>query len=89
MTRHPGVGRFDIKNPVRRVWTAPARASLPRDQSMAAARHNPLVFYVLLIATFVMSAGVIWFVVSSSAASVGLALVGGAIVFLTGRKVCQ
>ena len=56
---------------------------------MAAARHNPLVFYVLLVATFVMSAGVIWFVVSSSAASVGVTLVGAAVVFLTGRKICQ
>ncbi|MCY4645586.1 MAG: hypothetical protein OXE73_01690 [Gammaproteobacteria bacterium] len=56
---------------------------------MTAVRHNPLIFYVLLIATFVMSAGVIWFVVSSSAASVGVTLVGGAVVFLTGRKICQ
>ena len=56
---------------------------------MAAARHNPLLFYVLLIATFVMSYGVIWFVVSANAASVGIALVGAAAVFLTGRKICQ
>ena len=56
---------------------------------MAAARHNPLVFYILLIATFVMSAGVIWFVVSANAASVGVALGGAAVVFLTGRKICQ
>lgn len=56
---------------------------------MAAARHNPLVFYILLVATFVMAYGVIWFVVSSNAASVGVALVGAAVVFLTGRKVCQ
>ena len=56
---------------------------------MAAARHNPLLFYVLLVATFVMSYGVIWFVVSANAASVGIALVGAAVVFLTGRKICQ
>lgn len=56
---------------------------------MAAARHNPFVFYVLLAATFVMASGVIWFVVSFSAASVGVALAGGAVVFLTGRKICQ
>lgn len=56
---------------------------------MTAVRHNPLIFYVLLIATFVMSAGVIWFVVSSSAASVGVTLVGAVVVFLTGRRICQ
>lgn len=56
---------------------------------MAAARHSPLVFYVLLVATFVMAYGVIWFVVSANAASVGITLVGAAVVFLTGRRVCQ
>ncbi len=56
---------------------------------MTAVRHNPLIFYVLLAATFVMAYGVIWFVVSSNAASVAVALVGAAVVFVTGRKVCQ
>ena len=56
---------------------------------MTAVRHNPLIFYVLLVATFVMSYGVIWFVISANAASVAVALLGAAVVFLTGRKVCQ
>ena len=56
---------------------------------MAAVRNNPLIFYVLLVATFVMAYGVIWFVVSANAASIAVALAGGAVVFLTGRKVCQ
>ncbi len=56
---------------------------------MTAVRHNPLIFYALLGATFAMSYGVIWFVVSSSAASVALALAGAAGVFLTGRKICR
>ncbi len=56
---------------------------------MTAVRHNPLIFYVLLVATFVMASGVIWFVLSSSMMSVVLTVVGGAIVYLTGRKVCQ
>lgn len=56
---------------------------------MAAARHNPLVFYVLLAATFVMAYGVIWFVVSFNMMSVAVTLAGGAVVFVTGRRVCQ
>ena len=56
---------------------------------MTAVRNNPLIFYVLLAATFVMSYGVIWFVVSSNAASVAVALVGATVVFLTGRRICQ
>ena len=56
---------------------------------MTAVRHNPLIFYVLLVATLVMAAGVIWFVLSFNAASVGVTLVGGAVVYFTGRRVCQ
>lgn len=56
---------------------------------MTAVRHNPLLFYVLLVATFVMSYGVIWFVLSFNMTSVIVTLVGGAVVYLTGKKVCQ
>ena len=56
---------------------------------MTAVRHNPLIFYVLLIATFVMAYGVIWFVLSFSMMSIALTVVGAAIVYFTGRKVCQ
>jgi hypothetical protein len=56
---------------------------------MTAVRHNPLIFYVLLAATFVMAYGVIWSVLSLNAVSVVVALVGTAIVYFTGRRVCQ
>ena len=56
---------------------------------MTAVRHNPLLFYALLVATFVMASGVIWFVLSFDAVSAVVALAGAAAVYVTGRKVCQ
>ena len=56
---------------------------------MTAVRHNPMLFYVLLVATLVMSYGVIWFVLSFNMMSVVVTLAAAAVVYFTGRKVCQ
>lgn len=56
---------------------------------MTDAQPSPLIFYVLIVATFAMLAAVIWFVLSLNFVAILAALPFAAVVAFTGKKVCE